>query len=73
MEKSENSKRKDALRQLRRNGKTFVRVPVTFDKRTAGSGVTFGGKYVKQNNRKPKRKKSASRQETDLYNGKRSE
>ena len=73
MEKSENSKRKDALRELRRHGKVFVRVPVTFDKRTTGSGVTFGGIYVKQNNRKPKREKSASRQEKDLHNGKRSE
>ena len=47
MEKSENSKRKDALRKLRRHGKVFVRVPVTFDKRVTGSGVTFGGKYIK--------------------------
>ena len=67
MQKTESSKRKDALRELRRHGKVFVRVPATFDKRTTGSGVTFGGKYVKQNNRKCKRKRSASRQETDLY------
>ena len=67
MEKSENSKRKDALRELRRNGKVFVREYQTFDRRNTGSGVTFGGKYVKQNNRKRKRKGSASRQKTDLY------
>lgn len=73
MEKSENSKRKDALRKLRRRGKVFVRVPATFDKRTTGSGVTFGGKYVKQNNRKSERKGSASRQKTDLYDSQRSE
>lgn len=47
MQKTESSKRKDALRQLRRHGKVFVRVPVTFDKRKTGSGVTFGGKYIK--------------------------
>ena len=56
MEKSENSKRKDALRELRRNGKVFVRVPQTIDMRTTGSGVTFGGQYVKPYNRKSKRK-----------------
>ncbi len=67
MEKSENSKRKDALRKLRRHGKVFVRVPVTFDERKTGSGVTFGGIYVKQNNRKSERKGSASRKKTDLY------
>lgn len=62
MEKSENSKRKDALRELRRNGKVFVRVPQTIDMRTTGSGVTFGGVYVKPYNRKSKRKEHTSRQ-----------
>lgn len=62
MEKSENSKRKDALRELRRKGKVFVRVPQTADMRTTGSGVTFGGVYVKPYNRKSKRKKHTSRQ-----------
>lgn len=61
MEKSENSKRKDALRELRRKGKVFVRVPQTVDMRTTGSGVTFGGVYVKPYNRKSKRKKQTSR------------
>ena len=73
MEKSKNSKRKDALRELRRNGKVFVREYQTFDRRNTGSGVTFGGKYVKQNNRKSERKGSASRQKTDLYDSQRSE
>lgn len=62
MEKSENSKRKDALRELRRKGKVFVRVPQTVDMRTTGSGVTFGGHYVKPYNRKSKRKEHTSRQ-----------
>lgn len=52
MQKTESSKRKDALRELRRHGKVFVRVPVTFDKRTTGSGVTFGGIYIKRNKTK---------------------
>ena len=62
MEKSENSKRKDALRELRRKGKVFVRVPQTVDMRTTGSGVTFGGHYVEPYNQKSKRKKQTSRQ-----------
>lgn len=73
MGKSENSKRKDALRKLRRHGKVFVREYQTFDKRNTGSGVTFGGEYVKQNNRKSERKGSSSRQKTDLYDSQRSE
>ena len=67
MQKSEASKLKDELRILRRNGKVFVREYQTFDRRNTGSGVTFGGKYVKQNNRKSERKGSSSWQETDLY------
>lgn len=55
MQKSETSKSKDRLRELRRNGKVFVRVPQTIDMRTTGSGVTFGGQYVKPYNRKSKR------------------
>ena len=62
MQKSETSKSKDRLRELRRNGKVFVRVPQTIDMRTTGSGVTFGGQYVKPYNRKSKRKKHTSRQ-----------
>ena len=56
MQKSETSKSKDRLRELRRKGKVFVRVPQTIDMRTTGSGVTFGGQYVKPYNRKSKRK-----------------
>lgn len=52
MQKSETSKQKDRLRELRRRGKVFVRVPQTLDKRNTGSGVTFGGKYVKPDYRK---------------------
>ena len=62
MQKSEKSKQKDRLRELRRHGKVFVRVPQTIDMRTTGSGVTFGGQYVKPYNRKSKRKKQTSRQ-----------
>lgn len=43
MEKSEKNKLKDYKRV---KGKTWVRTPMTFDKRTTGSGVTFQGKYV---------------------------
>lgn len=43
MEKSEKNKLKDYKRT---KGKVWVRTPVTFDKRTTGSGVTFQGKYV---------------------------
>lgn len=43
MEKSEKNKLKDYKRT---EGKVWVRTPVTFDKRTTGSGVTFRGKYV---------------------------
>ena len=49
MQKSETSKSKDRLRELRRKGKVFVRVPQTVDMRTTGSGVTFGGIYIKRN------------------------
>ena len=62
MQKSETSKSKDRLRELRRKGKVFVRVPQTVDMRTTGSGVTFGGHYVEPYNRKSKRKKQTSRQ-----------
>ena len=55
MQKSEKSKQKDRVRELRRPGKVFVRVPQTIDMRTTGSGVTFGGQYVKPYNRKSKR------------------
>ena len=43
MEKSDKNKLKDYKRT---KGKAWVRTPVTFDKRTTGSGVTFQGKYV---------------------------
>ena len=43
MEKSEKNKLKDYKRT---KGKVWVRTPVTFDKRTTGSGVTFQGRYV---------------------------
>ena len=43
MEKSDKNKLKDYKRT---KGKVWVRTPVTFDKRTTGSGVTFQGKYV---------------------------
>ena len=43
MEKSDKNKLKDYKRT---KGKVWVRTPVTFDKRTTGSGVTFQGRYV---------------------------
>ena len=43
MEKSKENKLKDYKRT---KGKVWVRTPVTFDKRTTGSGVTFQGKYI---------------------------
>lgn len=50
MDKSANSKRKDLLRTAEKH---FVRVSSTWDKRITASGVTFGGKYVR-NKRKRK-------------------
>lgn len=44
MDKSANSKRKDLLRTA---GKHFVRVPSTWDERVTASGVTFGGRYIR--------------------------
>lgn len=44
MEKSSNSIRKDILRTA---GKHFVRVPSTWDERVTASGVTYGGRYVR--------------------------
>lgn len=43
MEKTEKNKLKDYKRTKE---KVWVRTPVTFGKRTTGSGVTFQGKYV---------------------------
>ena len=50
MDKSANSKRKDLLRTA---GKHFERIPSTWGQRITASGVTFGGKYVR-NKRKRK-------------------
>lgn len=50
MDKSANSKRKDLLRTA---GKHFERIPSTWGQRITASGVTFGGKYVR-NKRKHK-------------------
>jgi len=44
MEKSSNSKRRDILRTA---GKHFVRVPSTWDERVTASGVTYGGRYIR--------------------------
>jgi len=44
MDKSANSKRKDTLRTA---GKHFVRVPSTWDERVTASGVTYGGRYIR--------------------------
>lgn len=43
MEKSQENKLKD---YKRKKGKKWVRTHEGFEKRTTGSGVTFGGKYV---------------------------
>ena len=43
MEKSDKNKLKDYKRT---KGKVWTEIPVTFDKRTTGSGVTFQGRYV---------------------------
>ena len=43
MEKSEKNKAKDLART---DGKEWVHIPVTFKRRSTGSGVTFEGKYV---------------------------
>ncbi len=43
MEKSQENKLKD---YKRKKGKKWVGTHVGFEKRTTGSGVTFGGKYV---------------------------
>lgn len=43
MEKSEKNKLKDYKRT---KGKKWEYVPVPFEKRTTGSGLTFQGRYV---------------------------
>ena len=43
MEKTKKNKLKDYKRT---KGKVWERIPVTYDKRTTSSGVTFQGKYV---------------------------
>ena len=54
MEKTKENKFKDYMRHA---GEEFVRLPQTFERRRVASGVTFGGEYVKRNNRKTKNKR----------------
>lgn len=44
MDKSANSKRKDLFRTA---GKHFERIPSTWGQRITASGVTFGGRYIR--------------------------